>query len=165
MKIFAIDPGNIYSAYCVMDDEYKLYEFAKTENSAVMKRLLEILDEVDEVVIERMQSYGMPVGAETFVSCEWIGRFSQEAEKKVPVEYIYRKDEKLYLTGSPKATDTNIRHALIERFATHDTKFGRGTKARPDYFYGVKQDIWSAIAIGTVRLDMIKENERKKSHV
>ena len=72
MKIMAIDPGNVYSAYCILDAEYKLYEFAKTENKTVMKKLLDILDDLDEVVIERIASYGMPVGRDVFETCEWI---------------------------------------------------------------------------------------------
>lgn len=157
MKIFAIDPGNEQSAYCIMDDEYHLLEFAKLPNKELMKTMIQSIPEAEMVVIERMMSYGMPVGAETFITCEWIGRFAQEAEKLVSVEYVYRKDEKLYICGSPKATDTNIRHALIERFAKFDTKRGTGTKANQDYFYGVTKDCWSAIAIATTKLDMLKE--------
>ena len=159
MKIFAIDPGNVYSAYCVMDNEYKLYEFAKTENSAVMKRLLEILEDVDVVVIERVASMGMAVGETVFHTCEWIGRFAQEAEKKVSVEYIYRRDEKLYMCGSPRAKDANIRAALIERFAVFDKVNGKGTSKNRDVFYGVTKDIWAAIAVATTYYDMKKEKE------
>lgn len=160
MSVFAIDPGNEESAYCIMDDQYNLIEFKKSDNENIMKIMLSKLDEVDEVCIERMMSYGMPVGAETFITCEWIGRFSQEAEKKVKVSYVYRKDEKLYICGSPKATDTNIRHALIERFAKHDTKRGTGTKSNPDYFYGVSHDVWSSVAIACTFLDMKHEREK-----
>ena len=159
MKVFAIDPGNIQSAYCIMDDEYHLLEFKKAENKEIMDILLSRLDQVDEVVIERMQSYGMPVGETTFISAEWIGRFSQEAEKKIPVYYIYRRDEKLYMCGSPRAKDANIRAALIERFAKFDKTHGRGSKNQPDFFYGVKADVWSAICIATTHLDMKKEKE------
>lgn len=157
MKILAIDPGNVQSAYCLMDDQYNFIEFAKKENRDVMKRMLELLPEIDGVVIERMQSYGMPVGETTFVSAEWIGRFSQEAEKKVFVEYVYRRDEKLYICGSPRAKDANIRAALIERFAVKDKVNGKGTKKDPDVFYGVKADMWSAICIGTTFFDMKKD--------
>ena len=163
MKVFAIDPGNEQSAYCIMDDQYNLYEFAKWPNKQIMEKLCSKLSDVDLIVIERMMSYGMPVGAEVFISCEWIGRFAQEAEKKKPVEYVYRKDEKLYMCGSPKATDSNIRHALIERFAKFDTARGTGTKKNPDFFYGVTKDVWSSIAIATTKLDMIKEKEHGKA--
>ncbi len=160
MKIFAIDPGNINSAYCIMDDDYKLYEFAKLENKQIMNVLISKLNEVNEVVIERMMNYSNNVGQSVFITCEWIGRFSQEAEKYTAVNYLFRKDEKMYLCQTMKANDAAIRHALIDRFAEFDKKNGRGTKKNPDYFYGVSHDCWSAIAIATTFIDMKKEKER-----
>jgi len=160
-KIFAIDPGNVYSAYCIMTDDFQLQGFAKLENKQVMDKMLEALDEVDQVVIERIASYGMAVGREVFDTCEWIGRFTQEAEKKVPVSYIYRKDEKMYICGSMKANDSNIRQSLIDRFAKFDLKNGKGTKANPDYFYGVSKDIWASIAVAVSYYDKTAEEKRE----
>ena len=124
-----------------------------------MSILLDRLDQIDEVVIERMMSYSTKVGKTTFETCEWIGRFTQEAEKKVPVNYIYRKDEKMYLCETMKANDAMIRRALIDRFAKKDKLNGRGTKKDPDVFYGVSADVWSSIAIACTYLDMKKEEE------
>ena len=157
MIVFAIDPGNEQSAWCVMDGKYELLSFDKQPNKDVMDTLIKTLPLLDRVVIERVASYGMPVGREVFETCEWIGRYAQEAEKKVAVDYIYRRDEKLYLCFDSKAKDSNIRAALIERFAKHDFKNGRGTKDNPDYFYGVKADEWAAIAVSVTYLDMQKE--------
>lgn len=163
MIVFAIDPGNEESAWCIMNDQYELLDFDKQPNNDVMNTLLFRLTNsntavslIDNVVIERVASYGMPVGREVFETCEWIGRFSQEAEKKANINYIYRRDEKLTLCFDSKAKDTNIRAALIERFAKHDFKNGRGTKKDPDYFYGVKADIWAAIAVAVTFLDTQK---------
>ena len=159
MKVFAIDPGNEYSAYCIMDDQYNLLEFKKAENHEIMSILLDRLDKIDEVVIERIANMGMPAGATLFETAEWIGRFSQEAEKKVPVNYIYRRDEKIYICGNPRAKDANIRAALIERFAKKDKLNGRGTKKDPDVFYGVSADVWAAISVNVTYLDMKKEKK------
>lgn len=168
MNVFAIDPGNEQSAWCIMNDQYELVEFGKDSNNLVMKKLKDKLDiyikfvpYIDYVVLERVASYGMPVGREVFETCEWIGRYAQEAEKITFVDYIYRRDEKLYLCFDSKAKDSNIRAALIERFAKHDFKNGRGTKTNPDYFYGVKADIWAAIAVAVTYLDMQKEKLNK----
>lgn len=159
MRIFAIDPGNVQSAYCVMDDKFNLISFAKLENNDVLKKLNEQCPFVDLVVIERLASYGMSVGRDVFETCEWVGRFTQASS--VPVEYVYRRDEKLYICHDSRAKDTNIRKALIERFAQFDFKNGRGTKKNPDYFYGVSKDCWAAIAVAVTHYDM-KQDERMK---
>lgn len=164
MNVFAIDPGNEQSAYAVMNEQagqdYGLIEFGKLPNKECMRKMLDWLDRIsspNKVVIERVASYGLAVGREVFETCEWIGRFSQEAEKQVPVEYIYRKDEKITICGNMKAKDSNIRQALIDRFATKDLKNGKGTKKDPDYFYGVSKDCWAAIAVAVSYLDIQKE--------
>ena len=160
--IFAIDPGNEKSAYCVMWDDYKLVEFGKYSNKEVMERMLNWLDRSvapQNVVIERMMNYSANVGRTVYETCEWIGRFSQEAEKHADVSYLYRKDEKMYLCGTMSSNDAMIRRALIDRFAQKDHVNGKGTKKDPDVFYGVTADCWSAIAIATTFLDMEKEKK------
>lgn len=167
MRVFAIDPGTTYSAYCVFDNiQKKLLDFAKLPNREALTKMIGWLEEADIVVIERMQSYRMGVGQEVFETCEWIGRFSQEAEKKLPVEYIYRPEEKAFLCKKKtkdkesKTTDSNIRQALINMFAQHDLKNGKGTKKNPDFFYGVSNDVWSAIAVAVTWLGKREEKER-----
>lgn len=157
--IFAIDPGNRESAYVEIDDEFKIYGFGKVVNDEAISTMSHRLGKNRStiVVIERVASYGMAVGAEVFQTCEWIGRFAQRAEDfGCKVDYIYRKEEKLNLCGNTAAKDTNVRRALIERFAQHDFKFGRGTKKNPDVFYGVSKDVWSAIAVGVTYIDKMK---------
>jgi len=147
--ILAIDPGNIESAYCLMDkNTYKPIEFGKIDNT----QLLIKLDELDysALIIEMIASYGMAVGASVFDTCVWIGRFIQA--RKIPdYEYIYRKEEKMNLCYSMKAKDSNIRQALIDRFGDVGTKNNQG------FFYGFKKDIWSAFAVGCTYLDKQKK--------
>ncbi len=160
MNIFVLDPGNVNSAYCVMSDDYQLKDFGKYENRKVMQDMVDWLTRPEppgRVVIERVASYGMAVGREVFETCEWIGRFSQEAEYYTSVDYIYRKEEKLYICGDSRAKDANIRQALIDRFAKFDLKNGKGTKKNPDFFYGVSADVWAAIAVAVTYLDKKKE--------
>ena len=78
--ILAIDPGNIESAYCIIDKHtYKPIEFAKVENKELREKLIEDLKffPIDTLVIEMIASYGMPVGKEVFDTCVWIGRFME----------------------------------------------------------------------------------------
>lgn len=151
-KYLAIDAGSTESGYCVMNAAYQLIEHGKLPNSLIAERLRRI--DYDMLVLEMIASYGMPVGAEVFETCVWIGRFTQIAnDLDIPVARVYRKEEKICLCGSMKAKDANIRQALIDRFARFDFKNGRGTKKNPDYFYGVSKDEWSAVATATVQID------------
>ena len=153
--ILAIDPGNVESAYCVIDEEtYRPILFEKINNDDLIQKLGIILKEykVNTVVIEKIASYGMAVGASVFDTCIWIGRFYECSLGYVAnIEYIYRKEEKINLCNSMKAKDSNIRQALIDRFGEVGTKKNKG------FFYGFKKDIWAAFAVGCTYLDKKKE--------
>lgn len=151
MTVLAVDPGNTESAYCFIDTEtLEPGLFGKVDNN----RLLSVvnLSSYDFIVIERIASYGMAVGREVFETCEWIGRFTQAA-LPLTADYVYRRDEKLHICGNAKAKDANIRQALIDRFAQHDLKNGKGTKANPDWFYGFHADVWAAYAVGITYIE------------
>lgn len=152
--VLAIDPGNVESAYAFLEDApdgLVLGEFAKRDNAEVLE-LARNANPALTVVIEMIASYGMPVGREVFDTCVFIGRLS-EAMRTLPVHLVYRRDVKLNLCNSVRAKDTNVRQALIDRYAQHDFKNGRGTKKNPDFFYGVSRDCWAAIAAGVTYID------------
>lgn len=153
--ILSIDPGTTQSAFVLLDESLKPVEFGKYVNENVrseirrLTRLHYIAGEPVTVVVEMVASYGMPVGAEVFETCVWIGRFAEMAEQCGSlVNFVYRKDEKINLCGSMKAKDGNIRQALIDRFGVV------GKKASPGWFYGVSKDVWAAIAVGVTYHDM-----------
>lgn len=151
MILLAIDPGNIESAYVVVDEDYKPLEVAKVENEQLNKMLPEIIERhnVKSFAFEMIASYGMAVGAEVFETCLWIGRFLETVNSTsvASLHKIYRKDEKMVICGTMRAKDANIRRALIDRFAEHDFKNGKGTKKKPDWFFGFKADCWAAFAV------------------
>ena len=160
MKILAIDPGNIESGYAVIEmPDFRLLEFGKVKNEELLEDIEErfIYDgSIDVIAIEMVASYGMAVGKSVFDTCVWIGRFVQ-ALANDSVDYVYRKEEKICLCGSLKAKDSNIRQALIDRYAKHDFKSGKGVKKNPDTFYGVSKDVWQAIAVGVTYYEKFTE--------
>ena len=150
MKVLAIDPGNRQSAWCMIDGEtLRPLFFGKEENQVVLTSVQQ--RSYDSIVIERVASYGMAVGRDVFETCEWVGRFTQAA--RVPPDYVYRQEEKLHICGDSRAKDTNIRRALIDRFAQHDLKNGKGTKKNPDWFYGFSADVWQAYAVAVTYVE------------
>lgn len=163
--LLAIDPGDEYSAFVFMDIEtYKPLYFAKEKNEEAMKHIVDYIlgsetavSNVKNSAIEMVASYGMAVGKTVFETCRQIGRFAERLELLgCKVDYIYRKDEKMAICGQMKAKDSNIRQALIDRFAKFDFKNGRGTKNNPDWFYGFKADIWAAAAVAITWIDAHK---------
>lgn len=160
MKILAIDPGNVQSGYAVIEmPNFKLLDFGKIENEQLLANIEEwfsVDSNIDAIALEMVASYGMPVGKDVFETCVWIGRFVQALQGN-DITYIYRKDEKMTLCHSMKAKDSNIRQALIDRYAKHDFKNGKGVKKNPDTFYGVSKDAWQAIAVGVTCAEKITE--------
>ena len=152
MKILAIDAGNTYSGVAIVElPEFRLVWFGKLPNEEIYDVVKNF--HIDEVALEMVAGYGMPVGRDVFETCVWIGRFIEQL-KGHKISYVYRKDEKMCLCGSLKAKDSNIRQALINRYAKHDFKTGKGTKKNPDVFYGVANDVWSAIAVAVTHYEM-----------
>lgn len=155
--VLAIDPGNVESAYAFLRMENGaliLGDFAKVENAVLLDMVRIYREPGMAAAIEMIASYGMPVGREVFETCVFAGQL-REAMRDVPVHYVYRRDVKLNLCNSPRAKDTNVRQALIDRYAKHDFKNGRGTKKNPDFFHGVSRDCWAAIAVGVTYLDKL----------
>lgn len=158
MRILAIDPGNVESGWCVIDaGGRRPLAFGKTRNSRVLDAPGEVLSGCfDRAVIEMVASYGMPVGAEVFDTCVWIGRFQECLIRDgVTVELVKRQPVKLHLCHSSKAKDANVTQALVDRFAPGQTNHGKGTKKDPGWFYGFRADIWQAYALAVYAADTL----------
>lgn len=153
--IFAIDPGNVESGFAVVEHDGKSISRVTRKGKIQNEKLLQIirLSPTDwDVAIEMVASYGMPVGADVFDTCVWIGRFEQAAQGR-RIERIYRKEEKLYLCGKLTAKDSNISQALVDRFAPGQPNKGKGTVKNPGFFYGFGKDMWAAMAVATTYFD------------
>lgn len=157
MRVFAIDPGNTQSAYCVVDAEtLRPLDFNKIPNNVLRDYIRDYrFEEEDRAVVEMIQSYGMAVGKDVFDTAVWIGRYKECLDRRLllPADFLDRKEEMLHICQSRRAKDANIRRALIDRFAQHDLKNGKGTKANPDWFYGFKADMWAAYAVALTYIE------------
>jgi len=140
-SVLAIDPGSAQSAWLRYDGA-RPAGFGITAND-VLVRALRTGGLPDVVVIEKVESYGMAVGAEVFDTVLWAGRFA-EAAHRVPIVMLPRRAVKLALCGDSRAKDANIRQALIDRFGGSAAV---GRKAAPGPLYGISRDVWSALAI------------------
>jgi hypothetical protein len=124
----------------------RVFNSGVDDNAAVL-RLVAIGGEVQCLAIEAIASYGMPVGAEVFNTCIFVGRFQQAWRDPNAVRLIYRRDVKLLMCGSARAKDANIRQALIDKLGPV------GTKAAPGPLYGVKSHAWAALAVAVTALE------------
>lgn len=152
--ILAIDPGNIESAYVIVENDLsKVIEKGKIDNIDLLDLLLFWQEKyewkIDCFAIEGIQSYGMAVGKSVFETCYFIGRLIEAGKRDLEIKHtmIYRMEEKMCLCHSTKAKDSNIRRALIDIYAPDTPNNGKGTKKNPGYFYGFKSDIYSALAV------------------
>ena len=113
----------------------------------------------DGIAIEMVASYGMAGGAEVFDTGYWAGRFAELAHRwRVPVQLVYRKDVKMNLCHAMRGKDSNIRQALIDRFGPGKEK-AIGTKAQRGPCYGIRKDIWSALAVAVYTFDTLTEEQ------
>lgn len=138
MKIMAIDPGPVQSAWVLWDGQ-AILQHGIQPNDDIIPLLAR---NHDVLAIEWIESYGMPVGKEVFCTCLWVGRFVHASWiVGKPYELIPRKEVKLHLCNNLRAKDANVRQALIDKVGP------QGTKKQPGPTYGIKADCWAALGL------------------
>jgi hypothetical protein len=163
--VIGIDPGNLESALCVYDGEKVLWngihpnkEFLSMLEGVHGDHVFENGTDVP-IYLEDIQAMGMAVGQEIFDTAKMIGRIQLFLEQKeIPYKMVKRTEIKLHHCGSTRAKDANITLALVDRFDPSRVfgKYGKGTVKNQGFFYGFKDDMWSAFAIALYGHD--KEN-------
>lgn len=153
MVILAIDPGTKQSAWVVFDlAAFSILDKGITSNELLV-RDRKLTAHLMPLVIEVFKSYGNVMGDSVLNACVWIGRFIQAAGGK-HTRYC-RREIVSDLCNNPRAGDKHVRQALIDRFeATGGGVIGQiGTAPKPGPLYGVKQDIWAALAVAVKYAD------------
>lgn len=154
MIVLGLDPGTEQSALVAFNGE-SVRDHRILSNREILAFLHEcsshIYDSPIVLVIEQIESFGMAVGKEVFETVFWTGRFA-EAWCPKRFERLPRRPIKLHLCQSVKASDTNIRQALIDRFGpTSDVAIGK--KAKPGPLYGIKGHEFAALAVAVTWFD------------
>lgn len=160
MKILAIDPGPVQSAYVFWDTETHDFclrdKFAKGILPNYNLRTIVISEMaasgMDLLAIEMPQSYGKVVGRSMFETCLEVGRFIQVAGVNTlhwggQIKLYGRPTIKGQIGGR---TDAEIRASLRLRYG--DAKKGQKLE-------GVVRDIWSALALATALDERINLKE------
>lgn len=142
MIILALDPGSENTAWCLFDtvNEDPLY-WGLESNKEVLSKVKTNSFPItyNHLVVEMIQSFGMPVGQTVFTTCVWIGRFIEAWQKQYT--FVYRNEEKIEICNSMKANDATIKQALIDIYGPP------GTKKNPGKLFGMSKDMWSALAV------------------
>ena len=150
MNVIGLDPGPEKSAVLVWNGDCDGSGTGRVEvtrlcpNEDILQLLSDWQHSAATLVIEKIESFGMAVGAETFETVFWSGRFA-EMYGMHHTRRLGRKAIKIHLCGSARATDSNIRYAIMDRFGGKDKAVGK--KAAPGPLFGISSHLWSALAV------------------
>ncbi len=152
MIVLGLDPGTEKSACVVYGGGNTVGQHVVLENDEMLRWLetyRAIAIEVGQkasttvLVIEKIESYGMAVGESTFATVFWSGRFAQAWSAWRFVQ-LGRRHVKQHLCHTARATDSNIRQAILDRFGGEKAI---GKKATPGPLYGIKGHEFAALAV------------------
>jgi hypothetical protein len=155
VRVLAIDPGPTQSAF-VLFDGARVIDHGLWLNEPLLQRLkAREFGPCYVTVLEQIESMGMAVGASTFETVFWTGRFAQAS---APFDRVTRRAVKLHLCGSSRAKDGNVAQALKDRFGG-DAAVGR--KATPGPLYGISSHRWAALAVAVTWWDDQQLRQRR----
>ncbi len=145
MACISIDPGTKESAVVVWDGRVVAFSSIHP-NEYIVKLLQEWRGNAQAwpLVIEKVESYGMAVGEETFTTVWWSGVFA-EAYGRENTHMVGRKVVKMHHCGSMKAKDGNVRQAIVDRFGGKKAAFGEKKAQGP--LAGVTSHKMQALAL------------------
>ena len=148
--IIGIDPGPTLSAVVTLTKSGHVMDAMQQGNDVILQLLRDNYYGSGYLAIEMIESFGMPVGREVFDTLVWIGRF-QEAHKGMCCK-ITRGEVKIHLCCDRRVKDTHVRQALIDRYGPYK-QAAIGTKKTPGPLYGLKYDMWQALAVAVTFQD------------
>ena len=160
-RALAIDPGPKTSGVVILDtrhDPPQILRHWQDMSTKVLRDNLWFPDRFDlfgcpfeAVLLERVASFGMPVGETTINTILWSGRLMEVCERVgIPLYRMTRKKVVHSLCFNIKAGDSNVRRAILDLYPK--TGGGKtpqiGTKNQPGPLYGIANDAFAALALG-----------------
>jgi hypothetical protein len=149
-RILAIDPGQEESGWIIWDSANEKIVQMGIDPNVVLLADLDSPDcsEIDAVAIEMVGHYGtgMAVGNSVFDTCVFIGELKHSLRGLDP-QLILRPDIRLHFCHHRNAKPANVNQVLRDRFGE------KGTKKNPGKLFGVRNHIWSALALAVYFAD------------
>lgn len=155
-SFLGIDPGTSETGYCLIDENYKIYQAAKVQNAQFildLKSWIRVDFSIKHIVIEDIQSFGAVSGRSIYQTNKMIGRIQQVADDNDVCWTEYPRQEYSTFICGGKANDSMLRQALLLRF-------GGDRKDEPLEKLRGNSDKRSAFAVAIYHLDMMKLKER-----
>jgi hypothetical protein len=176
--ILAIDPGTTKSGWVFLQDGNPI-DHGWFDNEKIFT-LLKMYQCV--VLIEDVGHYGMPVGKDVFQTVRYIGEFKAIAEQVCSLEVVLikRSEVKLHLCNSPRANDSTVRQAIIDKFGGDRVAIGgkkcivckgkgwagvgrppclecneTGYETPPGPLKGISGHVWAALGVGLTHHDSL----------
>ncbi len=143
--VMAVDPGPHESALVLYDPSNETVVGMELANNSAIEYTISCHQKTP-MVIEMVGHYGkkMPVGKTIFWTCIWIGRFWKTHGQ---CDLILRKTVAAHVGGSARANDSKIIQNICYRYGAVDIETAKGTKNAPGPLYGMKRDLWQALAL------------------
>jgi hypothetical protein len=154
--IHAIDPGPKESALVSIGSDARIRHYEQAENSVLRQKLCGARNnpyyQPALLVIEYTPPYALTtkggranVPREVVDTAIEIGRFIECFGGEF--ELLHRQRVKSQLTGLANSKDGQVIDALCDRYGG-SRKDAKGTKKCPGPLFGLKADLWQALAVG-----------------
>lgn len=143
-NLLAIDPGSQRSAWVGFRDG-QAQTWGIDPNARMGSRIAAALAYEMMIAVEYPYPRGQMMTYEIVQTIEAIGRMTASVMESELIR-VNRDDVKLYLLNQRRGTDSQIRSAIVELWGGKDLAIGK--KASPGRFYGMKADMWQALAAG-----------------
>lgn len=150
-RVLCLDPGPFETGWMVLNRslelpiEHGIDSNEYVDNVLISRARTEL--KAEHLAIEHICNYGREVGQEVFDTAMWVGRFVRSFDG--PFTLCFRPYIRMHLCHSMHAKQAQVNSVLKDRYG------GKGIKKNPGKLYGVKDHIWSALAIGTYFSDQV----------